>query len=201
MQIDEAERGFSFSKTGPLSMQMGCNAESAYDVVNTYDQDDIANIIYKYGEEKFSRKIAKAIVEARSIAPIETTTALADIVAKTVRSKPNIHPATRTFQGLRIYINQELQEIESLLASALSLLEEEGRIAMVSFHSLEDRIVKEFYNEQSGKTGGTSRYLPEIKANKAKLKIITRKPVIAGEEELMNNVRSRSAKLRVAEKI
>ncbi len=201
MQIDNPEKGFSFSKDGPLTMQMGCNDLSAFDVVNEFDEQNIADIIYNYGEERFSRRIARAIVNKRAEKPINTTLELATIVASSIPSKGNIHPATRTFQALRIYVNEELQELEQLLADSLSLLHPQGRLAIVSFHSLEDRIVKNFLNNRSGKNSGTSRYLPlSVEAN-PELKIITKKPVIAGENELINNPRSRSAKLRVGEKL
>ncbi len=201
MQLDNADKGFSFAKDGPLTMQMGCNEISAYDVVNDYDEEDIANIIYKYGEERFSRRIARAIVNARSEKPIERTLELAEIVARSVPAKTQINPATRTFQALRIYVNEELKEVENVLGDSLSLLQKGGRMVMVSFHSLEDRIVKSFFNEHSGKNSGTSRYLPQVVENSAELKVITRKPVIAGEQELGENARSRSAKLRAAEKL
>ncbi len=201
MQLDNADKGFSFNKEGPLSMEMGINEVSAYDVVNTYEENEIADIIYKYGEERLSRRIARAIVNKRKEKEIETTLELADIVTKCMPSKGKIHPATRTFQALRIYVNQELQEVEELLTNSLTLLENGGRLAMVSFHSLEDRIVKNFFNLKSGKDNGVSRYLPKLVENNADLKIITRKPVIASDDEILANPRSRSAKLRVAEKL
>ncbi len=149
MQLDEADRGFSFRLDGPLDMRMGQQGPTAADVVAKASEADLANIIYIFGEERHSRSVARAIVAARKQAPIATTRALADIVAKVVRSKPNeIHPATRTFQGLRIFVNAELDELHLALAAAERVLKPGGRLAVVSFHSLEDRIVKNFLTER-----------------------------------------------------
>lgn len=162
MQLDQAERGFSFRFDGPLDMRMGRDGPSAADVVARASETDLANIIYIFGEERYSRHVARAIVAARSETPITTTKALADIVAKVVRAKPGeIHPATRTFQGLRIFVNEELDELHQALDAAERVLKPSGRLAVVSFHSLEDRIVKTFLAERS-KTGGGSRHLPEV---------------------------------------
>ena len=162
MQLDQAERGFSFRLGGPLDMRMGHDGPTAADVVAKASEADLANIIYIFGEERHSRGVARAIVAARKEAPITTTKALADIVGKVVRSKPNeIHPATRTFQGLRIFVNAELDELHLALSAAERVLKPGGRLVVVSFHSLEDRIVKDFLN-QRGKSGGGSRHLPEI---------------------------------------
>src|SRR3954469_16122939 len=147
MQLDEAERGFSFRLDGPLDMRMGTDSPSAADVVAQAAERDLADIIFQLGEERHSRAVARAIVAARKVAPIRTTQALADIVGKVVRSKPNeIHPATRTFQGLRIFVNAELDELYQALAAAERVLKPGGRLVVVSFHSLEDRIVKDFFN-------------------------------------------------------
>ena len=162
MQLDEAERGFSFRLDGPLDMRMGHDGPTAADVIAKASEADLANIIYIFGEERHSRAVARAIVAARKEAPIATTRALADIVAKVVRSKPGeIHPATRTFQGLRIFVNEELDELHLALSAAERVLKPGGRLVVVSFHSLEDRIVKNFLAERA-KAGGGSRHLPEI---------------------------------------
>ncbi|MBR0825915.1 16S rRNA (cytosine(1402)-N(4))-methyltransferase RsmH [Bradyrhizobium manausense] len=201
MQLDQAGRGFSFRLDGPLDMRMGQSGPTAADVVATASEGDLADVIYLLGEERHSRKVARAIVAARKDAPITTTRALADIVARVVRAKPNeIHPATRTFQALRILVNEELDELESALAGAERMLRPGGRLVVVSFHSLEDRIVKNFLNARA-KTGGGSRHLPEVAQAAPSFQLLTRRPVIAGEEEVAHNPRARSAKLRAAERI
>jgi 16S rRNA (cytosine1402-N4)-methyltransferase len=200
MQLDQAARGFSFRLDGPLDMRMEGNGPSAADVVARASEADLANIIYIFGEERHSRAVARAIVAARKEAPIATTRALADIVARVVRSKPGeIHPATRTFQGLRIFVNEELDELHLALAAAERVLKPGGRLAVVSFHSLEDRIVKDFFNAR-GKTGGGSRHLPEVNQTAPSFKVLTRRPVAPGEAEVAANPRARSAKLRGAER-
>ena len=167
MQLDQAERGFSFRLGGPLDMRMGHDGPTAADVVAVASEADLANIIYIFGEERYSRAVAKAIVAARKEAPIATTKALADIVSKVVWPKPGeIHPATRTFQALRIFVNEELDELHLALAAAERVLKPGGRLVVVSFHSLEDRIVKNFLVER-GKAGGGSRHLPEIEPGRA----------------------------------
>jgi 16S rRNA (cytosine1402-N4)-methyltransferase len=200
MQLDQAERGFSFRLGGPLDMRMGPAGPTAADVVAKASEADLANIIYIFGEERHSRAVARAIVAARKEAPITTTRALADLVSKVVRSKPGeIHPATRTFQGLRIFVNQELDELHLALAAAERVLKPGGRLVVVSFHSLEDRIVKNFLSER-GKAGGGSRHLPELAHAPPSLVILTKRPIVADDEEVSANPRARSAKLRAAER-
>jgi 16S rRNA (cytosine1402-N4)-methyltransferase len=200
MQLDQAERGFSFRLGGPLDMRMGHDGPTAADVVAKASEADLANIIYIFGEERHSRAVARAIVAARKEAPITTTQALADIVGKVVRSKPNeIHPATRTFQGLRIFVNAELDELHQALAAAERVLKPGGRLVVVSFHSLEDRIVKTFLNARAGTRAG-SRHLPEVAARPASFTILTKRPIGPDEAETAANPRARSAKLRAAER-
>ena len=200
MQIDQSERGFSFRFDGPLDMRMGHDGPTAADVVATASEADLANIIYIFGEERYSRAVAKAIVAARAEAPIATTQQLVAIISKVVWAKPGeIHPATRTFQALRIFVNEELDELHIALAAAERVLKPGGRLAVVSFHSLEDRIVKNFMVERS-KTGGGSRHLPEISQSLPRFTLVNKRPIIAGGEEVSANPRARSAKLRVAER-
>jgi 16S rRNA (cytosine1402-N4)-methyltransferase len=186
LQLDEAHRGFSFRADGPLDMRMDTRSgETAEQVVNQADEDELANLIYEFGEERRSRRIARAIVRAR---PITTTAELARVISAAAPSMKGdkIHPATRTFQALRIRVNDELGEIQSLLKSAGSLLKPGGRVVLISFHSLEDRLVKDAFRE-AGRNG--------------EFEVLTKKPVVAGEEEERRNPRSRSAKMRAAEKI
>jgi len=200
MQLDEAERGFSFRLGGPLDMRMGRDGPTAADVIASASETDLANIIYIFGEERHSRAVARAIVAARKEAPVTTTRALAAIVAKVVRSKPGeIHPATRTFQALRIFVNEELDELHLALTAAESVLKPGGRLVVVSFHSLEDRIVKNFFAER-GKAGGGSRHLPEITQAAPSFVILTKRPVKPDDAEISANPRARSAKLRAAER-
>jgi 16S rRNA (cytosine1402-N4)-methyltransferase len=200
MQLDEAERGFSFRLGGPLDMRMGRDGPTAADVIASASETDLANIIYIFGEERHSRAVARAIVAARKEAPVTTTRALAAIVTKVVRSKPGeIHPATRTFQALRIFVNEELDELHLALAAAERVLKPGGRLVVVSFHSLEDRIVKNFFAER-GKAGGGSRHLPEIAQAAPSFVILTKRPVKPDDAEISANPRARSAKLRAAER-
>jgi 16S rRNA (cytosine1402-N4)-methyltransferase len=200
MQLDQAARGFSFRLDGPLDMRMSGHGPSAADVVAKASDTELADIIYIFGEERHSRAVARAIVAARKEAPITTTRALADLVARVVRGKPgDIHPATRTFQGLRIFVNEELDELHLALAAAERVLKPGGRLAVVSFHSLEDRIVKDFLNARS-KTGGGSRHLPEVKQAAPSFRVLTKRPVAPGDAEIAANPRARSAKLRGAER-
>ena len=200
MQLDEPHRGFSFRADGPLDMRMGQDGVSAADVIASASEADLANVIYIFGEERHSRAVARAIVAARKEAPITTTRALADLVAKVVRGKPgDIHPATRTFQALRIFVNQELDELHKALAAAERVLKPGGRLVVVSFHSLEDRIVKNFLNDRA-KAGGGSRHQPEVAHRHPSFAILTKRPVTADDGEVSVNPRARSAKLRVAER-
>lgn len=201
MQLDEAERGFSFRTDGPLDMRMEQQGESAADLVNTMDESDLADLIYKYGEERKSRAVARAIVKARAEEKITTTKRLADIVASAVYAKHDqIHPATRTFQALRIAVNDELGELERALQGAEEILAEGGRLAVVTFHSLEDRIVKQFIADRANATPSPSRHMPDATRHDATFKSVTRKPIVADDTEMARNPRSRSAKLRVAER-
>jgi 16S rRNA (cytosine1402-N4)-methyltransferase len=200
MQLDQAERGFSFRLGGPLDMRMGQSGPTAAEVVAKASEADLANIIYIFGEERHSRRVARAIVAARQEGPIATTQALADIVGKVVRSKPNeIHPATRTFQALRIFVNEELDELHQALSAAERVLKPGGRLVVVSFHSLEDRIVKNFLVER-GKASSGSRHLPEVAQAASSFLILTKRPMTPGDAEVAANPRARSAKLRAAER-
>lgn len=200
MQIDEFARGFSFRGDGPLDMRMEAQGLSAADVVNKTDERDLSRIISVLGEEKFARKVARAIVEARNEAPIETTGKLAEIIRRVVRAKPNeIDPATRTFQALRIYVNDELFELAKALLAAERILAPGGKLAVVSFHSLEDRLVKTFLTARS-MAPAVSRHAPEAKSKPATFKLMTKKPLIAADDETAQNPRARSAKLRAAER-
>jgi 16S rRNA (cytosine1402-N4)-methyltransferase len=200
MQLDTPARGFSFRHDGPLDMRMGVNGPSAADIIARASERDLANIIFVLGEERHSRAVARAIVKARDKAPIVTTAALADIVASAMRSRAgDIHPATRTFQALRIFVNDELGELCQALSASERILKPGGRLVVVSFHSLEDRIVKTFLAGRSEKRGG-SRHAPEVRHPAATFRTLTRRPVTADAQEVTRNPRSRSAKLRAAER-
>ncbi|MDG1437195.1 MAG: 16S rRNA (cytosine(1402)-N(4))-methyltransferase RsmH [Rickettsiaceae bacterium] len=204
MQVDNAERGFSFMKDGPLDMRMGASKLSAEEFVANSDEEEIANIIYKYGEEVQSRQIAKAIVEARALSPITTTLQLADIIRNAMHfRKGKIDPATKTFQAIRIYINRELDVLEKFLNKMEDLLVPGGRILVVSFHSLEDSIVKAYFKSHSPKKVSRSKYSKEdeILEEGEWLRALTKKPLTPSRGEIMQNPRSRSSRLRVAEKI
>ncbi|KAA9016790.1 16S rRNA (cytosine(1402)-N(4))-methyltransferase RsmH [Sphingobium limneticum] len=197
MQLDRAERGFSFQSDGPLTMTMSQDGMSAADFLNTASEEEIANVIYRYGDEPKSRRVARAIVEAR---PLERTGQLAAVVRKALGHKPHDKkdPATRTFQAIRIHVNRELEELELALEAAEALLEEGGRLAIVTFHSLEDRIVKQFLRNRSGGDSGGSRHMPERAAGPQPTFAKPAKAVKAGEAELARNPRARSATLRAA---
>jgi 16S rRNA (cytosine1402-N4)-methyltransferase len=200
MQLDQPERGFSFRHDGPLDMRMGGDGPSAADIVEHASAQSLARIIAVLGEENFARPIARAIVAERAKAPIRTTGALAEVVGRIVHARPGaIHPATRTFQALRLFVNDELGELARALAAAERILSPSGRLVVISFHSLEDRIVKNFLTERSRTTGG-SRHLPEADLPKPSFQVLTRRPVIADDAEVTQNPRARSAKLRAAER-
>ena len=186
-QLNNPSRGFSFEKDGPLDMRMDFknNKLTAKEIINNYSEKDLANIFYYYGEERNSRKIARQIINYRTKEPINTTSELSKIIKK-VNFEKFKNPSTRVFQALRIYVNDELNELESFLNKSINILKRKGRMAIITFHSLEDRIVKNFIKKQSELSG--------------QLKIITKKPVIPSPLEVKINSRSRSAKLRVAEK-
>jgi 16S rRNA (cytosine1402-N4)-methyltransferase len=200
MQLDEGERGFSFRLDGPLDMRMGGQGPSAADVVAHASERDLATIIVTLGEERQARAIARAVVRARAEAPIGTTRALADIVSRIVHARPGaIHPATRTFQALRMFVNEELDELATALAAAETMLRPGGRLVVVAFHSLEDRIVKTFLTER-GRRAGTSRHQPEAVHSPTTFHILTGRPVTPDDAEIAANPRARSAKLRAAER-
>ena len=199
MQLDQAERGFSFMKDGPLDMRMSQAGPSAADLVNTTDETVLADILYHYGEERASRRIARAIVAARVADPIVTTGKLAEIVAKCLpRPKPGqSHPATRSFQAIRIAVNAEFSELAEGLMAAERALRPGGLLAVVTFHSLEDRIVKRFFQLASGHDPNANRYAPAKADTVARFEMVTRKAVAPDEAEVARNPRARSAKLRI----
>ncbi len=200
MQLDEAARGFSFRLDGPLDMRMGRDGPSAADIVARASERDLAAIIAILGEENRARAIARAIVRERDRHPIATTRALAEIVARVVYSREGaIHPATRTFQALRIFVNDELGELARGLVAAERALKPSGRLVVVAFHSLEDRIVKTFLAERS-RTPAGSRHRPVVAAPSPTFRVLTRRPEIPDEVEVADNARARSAKLRAAER-
>jgi 16S rRNA (cytosine1402-N4)-methyltransferase len=200
MQLDEAERGFSFRLDGPLDMRMGGGGPTAADVVAHAGERDLAAIIFTLGEERHARAVARAIVKARGEQAIDTTKALAEIVARAAPARPGaIHPATRTFQALRIFVNDELSEIANGLAAAERILKPSGRLVVIAFHSLEDRIVKTFLTERS-RAPATSRHQPLAESAAPTFRVLTRRPETPDEDEIAANARARSAKLRAAER-
>ena len=204
-QVENPKRGFSFQYEGPLDMRMGSSVLDAYEIVNSFDEKKLSSIFYEFGEEKHSRRIAKNIIKKRNIKPIGNTKELSDVIKNSVPSiysKNKIHPATKAFQALRIYVNDELNEIKTALEKSEALLAHNGLLIIVSFQSLEDRIVKDYFNHKSGKRWRSSRHHPDLgDLGPITLKIITKKPLRPKDFEISNNPRSRSAKLRVAQKI
>ena len=203
MQLDQAERGFSFRFDGPLDMRMSGAGESAADLVNEGEESHLADIVYHYGEERRARAVARALIEHRRREPITTTARLAEIVAGVVRADPGsgVHPATRTFQALRIAVNDELGELVRGLYAAERLLKPGGRLAVVTFHSLEDRIVKQFLSARAGRAVQASRHVPSVERPAPRsFAPVTKGPVLPGEAETARNPRARSAKLRAAER-
>ncbi len=203
MQLDLAERGFSFAKDGPLDMRMSQQGLSARDLVNEADEAALADILFHFGEERAARRIARAIMAARQNAPIETTLQLAAIVSACLpRPKPGqSHPATRSFQALRIAVNAEFEALVAGLEAAERALTPGGKLAVVSFHSMEDRVVKRFLAARAGQGGGGSRHAPEAVAIEARFRLIERGGVSADADELAQNPRARSARLRMAERL
>jgi 16S rRNA (cytosine1402-N4)-methyltransferase len=201
-QLDEDQRGFSFRANGPLDMRMEQDGPSAADLVNTADESDLADIIHNFGEERRARRVARAIIHARNTAPIETTAQLANIVRRVVpKSRDGIDPATRTFQGLRIHVNDELGELRRGLAAAETVLRPGGRLIVVSFHSLEDRCVKTFLRDRSGGAPRGSRHMPDTGETQApSFKLLSRSGITPDADELRRNPRARSARLRAAER-
>ena len=200
MQFDTPERGFSFQNDAPLDMRFGPHAlQTAADIINTFDERELADLIYEYGEDRDSRKIARAIVNKR---PLQTTRELVAVIeAVSPRRGDRVHPATKTFQALRIAVNDELASIKTVLPQAVASLKSGGRLAVISFHSLEDRIVKEFFREQSKDLVNPPYEQLYAVERKAIIKEVTRKPIVPSEEETKDNPRARSAKLRIAEKM
>ena len=206
LQFDSGSRGFSFRFDAPLDMRMDADGddETAAELLERLPQDEIANLIYRYGEERFSRRIARRIVERRNAgSPIRTTNELAELVERSVPRKPKdkIHPATKTFQALRIAVNRELDVLERFLKDEIDLLRPNGRLAIISFHSLEDRMVKQAFLKASGKCQCPPRIPQCLCGAKREVEILTKKPITAGDEELDLNPRSRSAKLRAVRKL
>ena len=203
MQIDQAERGFSFVQDGPLDMRMSQDGRSAADIVNTAEEKTLADILFQYGEERASRRIARSIVNERKTSPIITTQRLAALVAACLpRPKPGqVHPATRSFQALRIAVNDELRQLVQGLAAAERALKPGGILAVVTFHSLEDRIVKRFFQSRSGDAARGNRFAPELEQDAPRFERLTKKAVTASAQEMAQNPRARSAKLRMARRL
>lgn len=201
-QIDGAARGFSFMRDGPLDMRMDLVGPTAAQIVNKLGEKELAQIFKAYGEERAANRIARAIVKARAEESITTTTRLSNIIERAAPERdPHKHPATRVFQALRIFVNDELSEIGLGLTAAEQLLGPGGRLAVVAFHSLEDRIVKNFLIERSGRSANPSRHMPDPQSSKkASFRMLTRKTVTPGDVELQNNPRARSGRLRAAER-
>ena len=203
-QLDQSARGFSFRADGPLDMRMGRDGPTAADLIATLPEAELADILYEFGEERLSRRIARAVVAARATAPITRTAQLADIIRRVVpKDKSGIDPATRSFQALRIHVNDELGEIERALEQAASLLSEDGRLVVVSFHSLEDRIVKRFMAEATGRAPAPSRHDPRglARSAPARFRLLTARAMRPSDGEIARNPRARSARLRALARI
>ena len=205
-QINDPKRGFSFMKEGPLDMDMGGSKIRASEVINNFSERKLAGIFFELGEERYAKRIARNIVKQRKIELINNTKKLSELIKgsmpKINSKKIKINPATKTFQALRIYVNDELNELKTALSKSSQLLNKEGKLIVVSFQSLEDRIVKDFFNHNSGKRWRSSRHYPELAdMGPITFKLITKKPIRPQEWEIQKNPRSRSAKLRVAQKI
>lgn len=204
-QLQDSIRGFSFRKDGPIDMRMDTTCgEPVSEVVNTFSESNISTIIYKYGEERFARNIAKAIVTRRAVKPFQNTLDLADVVRNAIPKKyhkKGIHPATKTFQAFRIYVNGELDAVDALMSKIADLIEIKGRFAAISFHSLEDRIVKEWLHKYALSCTCPPSFPVCVCGKKAEFKIINKKPILPSEKEVSENPLSRSAKLRVAERV
>jgi 16S rRNA (cytosine1402-N4)-methyltransferase len=200
MQLDQAERGFSFAKDGPLDMRMGQDGPTAAELVNTLGESALADLIYVYGEERYSRRVARAIVAARGRAPLTRTGELAALIRKAVPKSGGIDPATRTFQALRIEVNDELDELERALAACERMLAPGGRLVIVSFHSLEDRKVKEFLGARSGGAATASRHRPPVNTPAPSFFLLSPRVVKPEAAEIARNPRARSARLRAAER-
>ena len=205
-QINDPKRGFSFMKEGPLDMDMGGSKIRASEVINNFSERKLADIFFELGEEKYAKRIARNIVKQRKIKLINNTKKLSELIKesipKNISKKIKINPATKTFQALRIYVNDELNELKKALSKSSQLLNKEGKLIVVSFQSLEDRIVKDFFNHNSGKRWRSSRHYPELAdLGPITFKLITKKPIRPQECEIQKNPRSRSAKLRIAQKI
>lgn len=203
-QLDEEERGFSYNADAPLDMRMNQHAAlTAYDVVNEWSEEELARIIWEYGEEKFSRRIAREIVEHRAQKPIETTGELVEVIKKAIPAparRTGPHPAKRTFQAIRIAVNDELEAFREAVTDAIQVLNPGGRISVITFHSLEDRICKQVFQEYSKGCTCPPSFPVCVCGNEPILNVLTRKPIVPSDEEVTQNPRARSAKLRVAEK-
>ena len=205
-QINDPKRGFSFMKEGPLDMDMGGSKIRTSEVINNFSERKLAGIFFELGEERYAKRIARNIVKHRKIKLINNTKKLSELIKESIpkinSKKIKINPATKTFQALRIYVNDELNELKTALSKSSQLLNKEGKLIVVSFQSLEDRIVKDFFNHNSGKRWRSSRHYPELAdMGPITFKLITKKPIRPQEWEIQKNPRSRSAKLRVAQKI
>ncbi|GIS23770.1 MAG: ribosomal RNA small subunit methyltransferase H [Alphaproteobacteria bacterium] len=203
-QLDDSERGFSFNKDGPLDMRMSGEGVTAQELIYSLDEKELARILWDYGDEEKSRAIAKMIIKERNKEVLDTTFKLVKLIKRVKKSdhKKKNHPATKSFQALRIATNQELKSLKKLLMISEKILLPGARLVLITFHSLEDRIVKLFFNEISGKQENLNRHLPQvIKIKKVKFKVINKKPILPSSAEIKSNKRARSAKLRVVERM